>query len=167
MSQMRNNTSDDATVRAIMTVLRSCYGNLDAPDFRKVYAGMDSDRYRQLIEALRSGGIGITETTDRNDDVSIQLVLDQAGDQVGLGLSGVGPFAALLHQDADGRYCWVTRPDDAPTPLAALVATAVQRAGLQMLDRSTVTKTIRMARADGTAEATLYQALFTDSDRVP
>src|ERR1019366_3245483 len=119
------------TVQTIMTALRSCYGSLDDPNFRKVYARMDSDQYRQLIEALRSSGARITETTDRNDDVSIQLVVDLAGDQVGLGLSGVGPFAALLHQDADGRYCWVTRPDGAPTPLAALVAAAVKRAGFQ------------------------------------
>ena len=167
MSQVQHDTSDAATVQAIMAALRSCYGSLDEPNFRKVYARMDSDQYRQLIEALRSSGIGITETTDRNDDVSMQLVVNQAADQVGLALSGVGPFAALLHQDADGRYCWVTRPDDAPTPLATLVATAVKRAGLQLLDRGTVTRTIRMNRADGTAEATLYQALFTDSDRIP
>jgi hypothetical protein len=167
MKQPQHGMADDATVQKIMTALRSCYGSLDEPNFRKVYATMDSDHYRQLVEALRSSGAEVTNTTDRNDDVSIHLVMDQAGDQIGLGLSGVGPFAALVHQDADGRYYWVTRPDDAPTPLAALVATAVQRAGFQLLDRATVTKKIRMCRADGTEEATLYQALFTDTDMIP
>jgi hypothetical protein len=167
MSQPQRGISDDATMQKIMTALRSCYGSLDEPNFRKVYATMDSDQYRQLIEALRASGADVAETTDRNDDVSVQLVVDHAGDQIGLALSGVGPFVALLHQDADGRYCWVTRPDDAPTPLAGLVATAVRRAGFQLLDRATVTRKIRMGNADGTQEATLYQALFTDTDVIP
>jgi hypothetical protein len=167
MNQAQHDTSDDAMMQAIMTALRSCYGSLDGPNFRRVYETMDSDRYRRLVETLRSGGNQITETTDPNDDVSIQLVVDHAGDQVGLGLSGVGPFAALLHQDADGRYYWITRPEDAPTPLAALVATVVTRAGFNLLDRDTVAKTIQMSRADGTTEATIYQALFTDTDVIP
>jgi hypothetical protein len=36
-----------------------------------------------------------------------------------------------------------------------------------LLDRNTATRVIKMNRADGTTEATLYQALFTDSDRIP
>lgn len=154
-------------MQEIMAALQSCYGNLDQPDFRKVYARMHSRPYQQLIEALRSGGAEVTETTDPNDDVSVQLVIDRAGDQVGLGLSGVGPFAALLHQGVDGNYLWVTWPDNAPTPLASQVATVVRQAGFHLLDRGTVMKTIRMSRADGTAAATLYQALFTDTDMIP
>ena len=89
MNQPQHGMSDDATVQKIMTALRSCYGSLDDPNFRNVYATMDSDQYRQLVEALRSSGAEVTNTIDRNNDVSIQLVLDQAGDQIGLGLSGV------------------------------------------------------------------------------
>jgi hypothetical protein len=167
MSQPQHDTSDDTTMQAIMTALRSCYGSLDEPNFRKVVAILESDPYRPLIETLRSSGTEITESMDLNDDVAILLVVDQAGDQVGLWLSGVGPFAALVHQDAEGRYCWVIGPDHAPTPLAALVAAAVQHAGLQLLDRRMVTRKIRMQRFDGETEASLYQALFTDTDRIP
>lgn len=154
-------------MEAIMTALHPCYGSLDSPDFRKIHDRMDSDRYRRLIEAMRSSGMEVTETTDRSNDVSIQIVVDQGGDQVGLGLSGVDPFAVLLHQDADGEYSWVTRPDAAPTLLATLVATAVNRAGFQILDRGTVARTIKISRADGETETTLYQALFSDTDKLP
>ncbi len=128
---------------------------------------MESSLHRQLVEDFRAKGVEITETTDQNDDVATHLAAGQGGDEVGLMLSGVGPFAALLHQDGNGRYCWVTRPDKAPTPLAALIATTVERAGFQLLNRDTVTRTIAMNRADGATEATLYQALFTDSDVIP
>lgn len=167
MSQPQHDTSDEATMQAIMTALRACYGNLEEPNYRKVTAILESDPYRPLIEELRSSGTEITESMDLNDDVAILLVVDQAKDQVGLWLSGVGPFAALVHQDAEGRYCWVTGPDGAPTPLAALVATIVQRADLQLLDRRTVSRKIRMQWYDGETEATLYQALFTDTDIIP
>ena len=61
----------------------------------------------------------------------------------------------------------MTQPDKAPTPLAALVAITVERAGFQLLNRDTVMRVIAMNRADGATEATLYQALFTDSDVIP
>jgi len=167
MSQGEHDALGDATFQSIMAALTACYGDLAAPNFRKAYTGMESSLHRQLIENLRAKGIEITETTDQDDDVATHLAAAQDGDEVGLVLSGVGPFAALLHQDSEGRYCWVTQPDKAPTPLAALVAKTVGRAGFQLLNRDTVLRTIAMNRADGAEEATLYQALFTDSDVIP
>lgn len=116
---------------------------------------------------MQSNEIDITETTDPNDDVSVQLVANRDGDCVALELSAVGPFAIVRYLDVDGRSYWVTRPDDAPPPLTNLVVTTVERAGLQLLGRTTVTRMTRMQRADGNPEATLYQVLFTDSDIVP
>jgi hypothetical protein len=163
MSQARQGGQNDATLGTIMAALRSSYGSLDNPNFRMVAAKLASDPYKPLIEKLRSGGIAITETTDPNDDVSTQLSLRMGGDQVALELSVVGAFAVLRHLEADGSYRWVMGPDDAPTPLARQVATAVQQAHLRLLDPPTAKRTITMNRA----KATLYQALFTDSDRVP
>ncbi len=167
MNHRNHDTSDAATMQAIMTALRACYGSLEEPNFSKIYVTLQGDRYRQLLETLRSNGVELTETTDFNDDVSLMLVMDKDQDQVGLSLSGVGPFAALVHQDAEERYHWITRSDAAPTVLASFVAQTVERAGLQLLDRDTVMRTIRMNRADGATEATLYQALFTDTDVIP
>ena len=167
MSYPDHETSNGATMHAIMAALRACYGSLDEPNFHKVSETLKSGPYRPLVELLRSSGIQITDTTDLNDDVSIHLVLDRSGDQVGLALSGVGPYAALLCQDAAERYSWVTQPQNAPTPLAALVAQAVQGAGFELLDRGFVSRTIKMSWHDGSEEVTLYQALFTDTDRIP
>lgn len=167
MSHPNHSTSGDATMQAIMTALGVCYGSLDEPNFRKVSEKLRNGPYRPLVETLRSSGIEITDTTDLNDDVAVHLVLDRSGDQVGLALSGVGPYAALLHQDVAERYSWVTQPENAPTPLAALVAQTVQRAGFQLLDRRLVSQTIKMSWYDGSEEVTLYQALFTDRDRIP
>ncbi len=156
--------SDDATMHAIMKALHECYGSLDEPNYRKVTKMLCSDPFRPLIEALKSNGIEITDTTDLNDDVSVHLVLDRSADQVGLALSGVGAYAKLLHQDAAERFYWVTQPETAPTPLAAQ---AVQDAGFQLLDRNLVSRKLRMNWYDGSEEVTLYQALFTDSDMIP
>ena len=167
MSDRNQDMPDDATFETITTALRACYGDLDEPDFHKVTEALTSGPYCPLIELLRSSGIEITDTTDLNDDVSVHLVLDRSGNWVGLLLSGVGPYAALLHQDAAGRYVWVTQPGSAPTPLAALVAQAVQGASFALLDRSLVSRRIRMGWYDGSEEVTLYQALFTDTDCIP
>ena len=167
MSQVEQDTSNDATFQAIMAALAACYGDLANPDYRKVYAQMEGSIHRELTKELQAKGVEITETTDQNDDVATHLAAGRDGDQVGLALSGVGPFAALLHQSGDGRCRWVTGPDTAPTPLTALVAATVERAGFQLLSRDDVLSTIAMNRADGATEATLYQALFTDSDVIP
>ena len=167
MNHSRHQSSDGATMETIMTALRACYGSLDAPNFRKVSEILRNGPHRPLIGSLRSSGIEIIDTTDLNNDVSIRLVLNQAGDQVGLALSGVGSYAALLHQDAAERYSWVTRPEDAPTPLAAQVARNVRHAGFWLLERSLVSRTVGMKWYDGSEEVTLWQALFTDSDRIP
>ncbi len=49
----------------------------------------------------------------------------------------------------------------------ALVAQTMQRAGFQLLGRPLVSRTVRMNWHDGSEEVTLYQALFTDTDRIP
>lgn len=159
--------SSDAKLQPIMDALVASYGSLAAPNFGKVYVTMAGPFHRKLVAELRGRGVDVLETTDENDDVSTQLVAARSGDQVSLGLSGVGPFAAVVHQGEDGQYSWVTQPDKGPTPLAKLVATLVEQAGFQLLARDVVTRMITMNRPDGSTEATLYQALFTDSDRVP
>lgn len=80
---------------------------------------------------------------------------------------GLGLFAALIGQDSAQHYFWVTGPEDAPTSLAVTVARMVQQAGFRLLDRSLVSQPIAMAWYDGSTEVTLYQALFTDTDRIP
>lgn len=161
------NTPDDETVQAVLTALHACYGSLDEPDFRKVYETLREGLYQGVIESLRSSGIEVTDTTDLNNDVSFQLVLDRSGDQVGLALSGVGPFAAVIHQKLGESYSWVTQSEEAPTPLAATVVQTVQQAGFRLLDRNLVSQPIAMSWYDGSTEVTLYQALFTDSDQIP
>jgi hypothetical protein len=163
MSQARHDRSDEATVRAIMTALRLSYGSLDSPDFREVAKKLGSNPHRPLIEKLRSSGVTVTETTDLNDDVSTQLSLQKGGDQIALELSVVGAFAVLRWWDADGGYRWVVGPEDAPTKLAKDVAQAVRDARLQLLDRRMAERQITMNHT----KATMYKALFTDSDSVP
>lgn len=167
MNQIQRDISGDVTLQSVKYALAACYGSLADPDFRAVHAALRSPMHRHLIEELRAKGLEIIETTDENDDVSNQIVAVLSGDRVSVGLSGVGPFATIIHQAADGRYRWVTGPGKAPTPVAAVVASAVQQAGFRLLDRKTVARSIKMNRADGTRHATLYQALFTDTDRFP
>lgn len=167
MSQPSKSILASAKIQPIMDALIASYGSLATPDYGKVYVAMAGSSHRQLIAALRAKGVDVLETTDENDDVSTQLVAAQSGDQVSLGLSGVGPFAAVVHQDGKGQYSWVSQPGKGPTPLAKLVATLVEQAGFRLLDRNVVTGTIKMKRPDGSTEATLYQALFTDSDQIP
>lgn len=167
MDRPANDASADAMLPSIMAALTACYGSLSSPTFKCVYAAMSGPTHRNLVAALGQQDVELLETTDENDDVSTQLVVSWDNDQVGLGLSGVGPFAALIHGSEDEGFAWVTRADAAPTPLAGLVASLVEQAGFLLLDRSLLARTVKMNRFDGTGEATLYQALFTDSDRIP
>jgi hypothetical protein len=154
-------------MNAILSAVNACYGDLANPDFRQVYANMDGPLHRQLVDELRTNGFKITETTDQNDDVATQLVASRGTDEVGLALSGVGPFAALIQPNGKGSNRWITSANEAPSPLAALIAKTVQQKGFSLLSRDTVAHKISMSRADGSNEATLYQALFTDSDVIP
>lgn len=162
-----NNFTDGKIPKEILTALHNCYGNLEEPNFHKVYKALESDVYQDVIKSLQEIGAEITDRTDFNDDVSTCLTLEKAGDHVRLSLSGVGPFAAVLHWSPEERYSWVTHPEEAPTPLAATVARTVQKAGFEMLDRSLVAQTIAANWYDGSTEVTLYQLLFTDTDVIP
>ena len=162
-----NEKSKDPTIQAILAALHACYGSLVSPDFQKVYETIETPTYQTLVECLLSGGIDIRNTTDLNDDVSLFLALRQTADRAILALSGVGLFAALIHLDSAGRYSWVTEPEGAPSPLTKTVAHIVQRAGFALLDRALVSQTIPMTWYDDSTEVTLYQALFTDTDRIP
>ena len=159
--------ADGDTIHLIMKALHECYGSFDQPNFRSVSSKISAGYCSAIIQSLREVGIKVTDTTDLNSDVSVHLVLDRAGDQVGLALSGVGPFAAMVHQDPEGHYSWVTQSEYAPTPLAAAVAGMVQQAGFKLLGRDVATQSIAMAWYDGSTEVTLYQALFTDTDVIP
>ena len=167
MNPLLMDATDDATLRSIMTALVATYGSLAEPRCDKIYVAIAGPVHRNLIEEFRQNGMTVRETTDVNADVSNHLVISQSGDWVGLGLSSVGPFAALVHQGEDERYFWVTTPDQGPTPLAKIVATLVEQAGFLLLTRDIVTRTVKMNRWDESTEATLYQALFTDTDWIP
>ena len=167
MSQESKDHPSGVRLSSIMKALTATYGNLAEPNYRKIFVTLAGPRHRGMIPTLQSHGVDVLETTDHNDDVSTQLVASRAGDEVGLGLSGVGPFAAVIHGNADGRRPWVTRAETAPTPLAALVVACIEQAGFYLLDRDIVTRKVAMNRWDGETEATLYQALFTDTDWIP
>ena len=166
-SLLPTDSSADATLRSIMTALIETYGSLAEPRYDKIYVTMNGPVHRNLIAELRRNGMDVLETTDENDDVSTQLDVSQSGDWVSLDLSGVGPFAALVHQGEDEQYSWVTTPDQGPTPLAKVVAALVEQAGFLLLTRDIVTRTIKMTCLDESTEATLYQVLFTDTDWIP
>ena len=51
--------------------------------------------------------------------------------------------------------------------VARAVAALVEQAGFLLLTGDIVTRTIKMNGWDGSTEATLYQALFTDTDWIP
>lgn len=97
MSQVEHDRPGDATLHSIEAALTACYGDLEAPNFRKADATIESPLHQHLVEDLRAKGIEITETTDQSDDVAAHLAAVQGGHHVGLVLSGIGPFAALLH----------------------------------------------------------------------
>ena len=154
-------------LQTLLVAVENCYGNMREPQYEKLIIYLNGSPYQIVIDALRAAGIAVADATDMNDDVAVHLALDRNGEQVGIVLSGVGPFAALLHQNPDGKYCWIDKLDGAPNNLARQVAEIVQRAGLALLDRTTVVHTIQMTRPDGNETSTRYQALFTDSDVIP
>ena len=167
MSPPLTDASADATFRSIMTALVATCGSLAEPRYEKIYVTINGPVHRNLIEEFRQNAMDVLETTDMNADVATFLVLRQSGDEVGLALSGVGSFASLVHQDKDEQYSWITVSDQGPTPLATVVAKLVEQVGFLLLSRDIATRTIEMNLWHGATEATLYQALFTDTDWIP
>lgn len=167
MTGTRRVMLDEVTMQDIMRALRSCYGDLGNPEFGKIAAVLDRAPYRHLIDDLRASGATVTETTDPNDDVSTQLVVSGAGDMVAVELSAVGPFGVVRQLGADGTSRWVSKQHRAATDFARRVADAVQRTGIRLLDREAAVTRIPMRLDDGGTDATLYQALFTNTDRIP
>ena len=167
MGQWTQNRPWNAILQSIILALEASYGDLSQPNFRKIYTKIEEPAYRQVAENLRSEGIQVSNSTKLNTDVAIHLDVEQ-GKQDGLvALSGVGLFAAFIWHSIDGQPCWVTQSESAPSALAACIARIVEGAGFTLLDRNTVLQSVDMNRADGTTKATLYQALFTDSDVIP
>lgn len=158
---------DETTMQEIMAALRSSYGDLENPDFHKVASALDRGAYRPMIEELRRSGVAVIDTTDPNDDVSTQLVVSRSGEQVALELSAVGPFGVVRYLGRDGSSNWVSKPSEATSPLAAHVAAVAERAGVRLLDRDSAATKVRIRLTDEDPYATLYQALFTNTDRIP
>lgn len=59
MNQAQEDTSTDPPLQAIMTVLRSCYGNLENPNFENVSATLCGSPYQSMIALFQSDGIYI------------------------------------------------------------------------------------------------------------
>jgi hypothetical protein len=158
---------DNATIRQIMAELESSYGNLENPDFHKVASALARDPYRSLLQSLSASGASVTETTDPNDDVSVQAVVSQAGEQIALELSAIGPFGVVRRLADDGSSQWISKSDETTSPLAARVAGAAERAGVRLLDRDTAAMKVDIRFEPDDTGATLYQALFTNTDVIP
>ena len=158
---------DDATIRQIMVELESSYGDFDNPDFHKVASTLARDPYRNLLQSLSASGAMVTETTDPNDDVSFQVVVSQAGEQIALELSAIGPFGVVRRLANDGSSQWVPKSNETTSPLAARVAGAAERAGVHLLDRDTAAMKVDIHFEPNDTGATLYQALFTNTDVIP
>ena len=159
--------ANDKTMQDIMAALSTCYGDLDSPDFRLAALALDRDPHHRLKDALREGGRSLIETTDPNDDVSTQLVVRAGNEQVAVELSVVGDFAIVRLLRPDGASTWVTGPGDTTSALALHATRLVGRAGLKLLDRGTATTRVKIRVNDDQPTATVYQALFTNTDQVP
>lgn len=167
MTQSRRMPPRIDQMSAILAAMDACYGDLTDPNYRRVYENMGSSLHRQLVDELRASGLTIAETTDPNDDVATRVIASQGSSEVELALSGVGPFAVLMQLNDDEDCCWITDSNESPSSLAAHTAKTVEQRGFSLLSRDTVAQKVPMNRADGSTEATVYQALFTDSDMIP
>ena len=160
------------SVEAVVQSVVATYRVLDDPQFWFVEDSVARDPYRRMASQLKIL-FDVEEDTDPNDDVSFGYILTrkgapQSGARWILRASMVGPWAILLREAPGGPPILVSERTPSPSEDESSIRTIVAGWGLNLLDEDLLTRRVplRLPNAEED-DATLYQALFTDSGFLP
>jgi hypothetical protein len=153
-------------IQRIVAEIIATYGSLSDPQYHFVSRVVDERPYRELEDALRGLGT-MAETTDVNDDVSFNFSIQSGGEHWGIALSMVGPYA-VVWGGPTGINGVVSPHERAPTGFSGRLLEVLTAHGIEVLPERVVTSPLEFSGSAVDAEdATLFQALFTDTDVLP
>ncbi len=158
--------ADDPTVNGIHDAIRMAYVSLSRPEWFFVERTAAEQPYREFLDHLERR-FDITDTTDFNDDVSLDLVLCGNEHAWSLMLSLVGRYAVL----------WRLRPSRAPTPITekdsltgteTWVMELLRAHHIKLLEKRVLETPVAL-RLHNTlpGRSRVFQALFSDMDILP
>jgi hypothetical protein len=151
-----------ALIRDITAAALARYGNFEKPDFHFVGPELKASPWRSILQQLEGLGAHITEDTDPNDDVSLNILIEKGAEALSLQLSLIGPYAALRRITSGRPIEAIAALNDSRTDLERRVMDIVSR-GAKLLDRSTLLFPIKFNLSNMEPdETTIYNVLFTD-----
>ncbi len=160
--------TDAEIIRSILADVRTAYGeNLNAPDYRKVVKSLSLNLYSNIIDRIKLHGVNAIEYTDANDDVSRQIVIGSKGEEIAMGLSVVGPYASVRALRSDGKSTWITGENKTLSNLCEFIMNILEEFRITVIDRKIAATYLPMKMLNQEKQATVYQALFTDTDVIP
>jgi hypothetical protein len=151
-----------------LDVLASAYKNLDQPDFGFVRKVFSARPYDPLIKRMRDYAV-VEECTEAEDDVCFSYLLKGRNALWKLDLSVVGPYGIFvrLRNRVESEDFIVYSRDDL-TGFEVKMADLLKRAGVKLLSMDELNVAMPMTLYNtGRDKVRLYQALFSDRDRLP
>ena len=151
-----------------LDVLASAYKNLDQPDFGFVRKVFSARPYDPLIKRMRDYAV-VEECTEAEDDVCFSYLLKGRNALWKLDLSVVGPFGIFvrLRNRVEAEDFIVYSREDL-TGFEVKMADLLKRAGVKLLSMDELSVAMPMTLYNtGRDKVRLYQALFSDRDRLP
>ncbi len=143
------------------------YGSLEEPRFDFVTEALAARPYASLLEELASS-LAVEEDTDPNDDVSFGFVLRRADRTWILRLSMVARVAMLLRTRAGALEVVSRASGQAPDADEGAVLDRLEKHGVRALSREELEVPLPMQLFNvGPEECRVYQAFFSDTDRLP
>ena len=151
-----------------LEVLSTAYGNLEQPDFGFVRKVFSARPYDPLIKRMRDYAV-VEECTEAEDDVCFSYFLKGRSALWKLDLSVVGPygiFVRLSSRIEPDSFLSYSRVDLIGFELK--IMGLLEKAGIKLLTTDELSVEMPMTLYNtGTAKVRLYQALFSDRERLP
>lgn len=160
--------SEPTSYGKYLDVLASVYKSLDQPDFGFVRKVFSARPYDPLIKRMRDYAV-VEECTEAEDDVCFSYLLKGRNALWKLDLSVVGPYGIFvrLRNRVEAEDFIVYSRDDL-TGFEVKIADLLKRGGVKLLSMEELNVAMPMTLYNtGRERVRLYQALFSDRDRLP
>lgn len=164
----RAEIADPSSLTKYLDVLCSAYKNLDQPDFGFVRKVFSARPYDPLIKRMRDYAV-VEECTEAEDDVCFSYLLKGRNALWKLDLSVVGPYGIFVRlRSRVEAEDFITYSRDDLTGFEIKISDLLKRAGVKLLSMDELNVSMPMTLYNtGRDKVRLYQALFSDRDRLP
>lgn len=151
-----------------LEVLSSAYKNLQQPDYAFVRKAFSARPYDPLIKRMRDFAV-VEECTEAEDDVCFSFFLKGRAALWKLDLSVVGPYGIFVRLNSritSDHFLVYHRTDI--TDFEKRIMGFLEKGGVKLLSMHELSEEMPMTLySSGQRKPCLYQALFSDRERLP